>query len=146
MASTGISDIDVALRYTQQGESIDFGFLGALESDAEFSEGRQFYALRGVKNGESYSVGYLGTLADRPFFDRTATVHSVDWLYRPSETVRLSAVGMRSDVDEAIDDLDSSGHGVKIDVSLTPNRDRWHYIGGYYFDADLDIRHGVPSG
>ena len=138
-ASTGISDIDVALRYTQQGESIDFGFLGALESDAEFSEGRQFYALRGVKNGENYSVGYLGTLADRPFIDRTATVHSVDWLYRPSETVRLSAVGMRSDVDESIDDLDSSGHGIKLDVSLTPSRDRWHYIGGYYFDADLDI-------
>ena len=51
----------------------------------------------------------------------------------------MSAVGIRSDVDEAIDDLNSSGHGVKIDVSLTPNRDRWHYIGGYYFDADLDI-------
>ena len=24
-------------------------------------------------------------------------------------------------------------------ISLTPSRDRWHYIGGYYFDADLDI-------
>ena len=68
---------------THSGESIDFGFLGALESDADFSEGRQFmrYAR---KNGENYSVGYLGTLADRRFLTGQQQ-STVDWLYRPSK-------------------------------------------------------------
>ena len=36
-SQVGISDIDYAVRYTQQNESLDLGFLGASEADEEFS-------------------------------------------------------------------------------------------------------------
>ena len=138
-ANTGISDIDAAVRYTQQGESIDLGFLGAIEADSDFSEGRRFYALRSVKNGDASSIGYLGTFVQRPFLDRRATVHSADWVYRPSETVRLSTVAMRSSISESSRGSDRSGVGLKMEASLTPDRNRWHYVGAYYFDNNLDI-------
>ena len=45
-SQVGISDIDYAVRYTQQNESFDLGFLGASEADEEFSKGRDFYSIR----------------------------------------------------------------------------------------------------
>jgi hypothetical protein len=38
----GTTDIDYAVRYTQQNESLDFGFLGASEADEPYSRGQGF--------------------------------------------------------------------------------------------------------
>jgi len=88
----GISDIDYAVRYTQQGESVDFGFLGASEADEPFTQGRDFYSVRSVKNGDNFSIGYLGTYTDRPVLDRNADVHSIDAIYRPNNKIRLETI------------------------------------------------------
>ena len=101
-SQVGISDIDYAVRYTQQNESIDFGFLGASEADEEFSQGRDFYSVRARKNTDNLSVGYIGTYTERPVLDREAEVHAVDVIYNPTDKIRTNAVFMTSSIDQGL--------------------------------------------
>ena len=138
-SQVGITDIDYAVRYTQQGESFDFGFLGASEADEPFTQGRDFYSVRSVKNGENFSIGYLGTYTDRPVLDRNADVHSIDAIYRPNNKLRLEAILLTSSVDQGIDDTEASGEIFRFRLTASPKKGRWHDFGIFFFDEDTDI-------
>ena len=135
----GISDIDYAIRYTQQDESLDFGFLGASEADTEFSQGRDFYAVRTRKNSDNYSIGYLGTYTQRPVLDREADVHSVDLTYRPTDKVRIDSIYMTSNVDQGLDGAKKSGDAFRFRLTASPRKGRWHDMGIFFFDEEIDI-------
>ena len=138
-SKVGISDIDYAVRYTQQNESLDFGFLGASEADTEFSSGRDFYAVRTRKNSENYSIGYLTTYTKRPVLDREANVHSVDLTYRPTDKMRIDTVFITSDVDQGLDGTKQSGDAFRFRLTASPRKGRWHDFGVFFFDEGTDI-------
>ena len=139
-SKVGISDIDYAVRYTQQNESIDFGFLGASEADEEFSQGRNFYSVRARKNSDNLSVGYIGTFTDRPVLDREAEVHAVDVIYNPTDKIRTNAVFMTSSVDQGlVNPYSTSGEAFRLRFTSSPRKGRWHDIGLFYFDENIDI-------
>ena len=138
-SKVGISDIDYAVRYTQQNESLDFGFLGASEADTEFSSGRDFYAVRTRKNSENYSIGYLTTYTKRPVLDREANVHSVDLTYRPTDKMRIDTVFITSDVDQGLDGTKQSGDAFRFRLTASPRKGRWHDFGVFFFDEGADI-------
>ena len=138
-SKVGISDIDYAVRYTQQDESLDFGFLGASEADTEFSSGRDFYAVRTRKNSENYSIGYLTTYTKRPVLDREANVHSVDLIYRPTDKMRIDTVFITSDVDQGLDGTKQSGDAFRFRLTASPRKGRWHDFGVFFFDEGTDI-------
>ena len=104
----GANDIDYALRYSQQGESLDFGLLGASEADEKFSTGKDFYSVRLRTKKDDLTIGYLGTYVDRPVIDRTAQVNSIDFDYRPSQVLRINGLLVNSKVD----DENGSGHAL----------------------------------
>ncbi len=135
----GITDIDYAVRYTQQGESLDFGFLGASEADQDYSQGKDFYALRLKRDSKQLAIGYLGTYAERPVLDRTATVHALDLTYRPTDKLRIETVIMGSDIDQGIDDTHSSGQALRAGFTASPGKGRWHNVSTMYFDDQVDI-------
>ena len=137
-SQVGISDIDYAVRYTQQNESLDFGFLGASEADEEFSQGRDFYSLRLRKAEKRFSVGYLGTFTKRPVLDREANVNSVDVIYRPKDTMRFDAIFINSKIDDPLVDKDS-GNAFRFRFTSSPTKQRYHDLGIFYFDENLDI-------
>ena len=138
-SQVGITDIDYAVRYTQQGESVDFGFLSASEADEPFTQGRDFYSVRTVKNGENFSIGYLGTYTDRPVLDRNADVHSVDVIYRPNNKLRFETIYLTSNVDQGIDNTETSGDIFRFRLTASPEKGRWHDFGIFFFDEDTDI-------
>ena len=139
-SQVGISDIDYAVRYTQQNESIDFGFLGASEADEQFSQGRDFYSVRARKNTDNLSVGYIGTYTERPVLDREAEVHAVDVIYNPTDKIRTNAVFMTSSIDQGlVNPHSSSGEAFRLRFSSSPKKGRWHDIGLFYFDENIDI-------
>ena len=138
-SQVGISDIDYAVRYTQQGESVDFGFLGASEADEPFTQGRDFYSVRSIKNGENFSIGYLGTYTDRPVLDRSADVHSIDAIYRPNDKIRLETIFLTSSVDQGIDNTETSGEIFRFRLTASPRKGRWHDFGIFFFDEETDI-------
>ena len=135
----GITDIDYAIRYTQQDESLDFGFLGASESDEQFSQGKDFYAIRTRKNADNYSLGYLGTYTERPVLDREAKVHSVDLTYRPTDKLRIDAIFITSNVDQGLDGTKKSGEAFRLRLTASPRKGRWHDMGIFFFDEEVDI-------
>ena len=137
-SQVGISDIDYAVRYTQQNELLDFGFLGASESDEEFSQGRDFYSLRLRKAEKKLSVGYLSTFTKRPVLDREANVNSVDIIYRPKDTMRFDAIFINSKVDDPLVNKDS-GNAFRFRMTSSPTKQRYHDVGIFYFDENLDI-------
>ena len=62
------NDIDVAVRYTQQLENIDIGFLGAFEANENVLIWQRLYALRLRTKKDNLSIGYLGTYVEQPVF------------------------------------------------------------------------------
>ena len=135
----GITDIDYAIRYTQQDESLDFGFLVASEADEQFSQGKDFYAIRTRKNADNYSLGYLGTYTERPVLDREAKVHSVDLTYRPTDKLRIDTIFITSNVDQGLDGTKNSGEAFRLRLTASPRKGRWHDMGIFFFDEEVDI-------
>ena len=135
----GITDIDYAVRYTQQEESFDFGFLVASEADEPFTQGKDFSSIRVRKNGDNYSIGYLGTYTDRPVLDRNADVHSIDMVYRPTNKLRLETVFLTSNVDQGLDGTETSGDAFRFRITASPRKGRWHDMGIFFFDEETDI-------
>ena len=138
-SQVGVTDIDYAVRYTQQNETLDFGFLGASEADPAYSRGNDFYAVRLKKNADRYSFGYLGTYTERPVLDRDAIVHSFDLTYRPTDTLRVATVVMGSSIDQGIDNRHSSGEAFRMGITASPNKGRWHDVSLMFFDDQVDI-------
>jgi hypothetical protein len=138
-SQVGINDIDYAIRYTQQGETLDFGFLGASEADETFSQGRDFYSLRARKNFEDFSLGYLSTHTDRPVLDRTAEVHSMDLVYRYSDKTRIDAIYITSDTEQGIDNSEKSGEAFRFRLTSSPTSQRYTDAFLFFFDEDTDI-------
>ena len=133
ISKTGANDIDYALRYSQQGESLDFGFLGASEADENFSQGKDFYSVRLRTRKDDLTVGYLGTYVDRPVLDRTAQVNTMDFDYRPSPELRINGVLVHSKVD------DENGYGFDFGLGYDPDITRRFGFGLYYFDENLNV-------
>ena len=65
--------IDMAFKFTQRGESTDFGAFATLEKDEDFTEGNNYYAFRTDHNAGKHRIGHMVTHADKPFIDRQAT-------------------------------------------------------------------------
>ncbi|MDG2061307.1 MAG: DUF5916 domain-containing protein [SAR86 cluster bacterium] len=129
----GSNDIDLAVRYTQQANNTEIGFLGAFEADEDYSQGKDFYAARIRNSYKNFKVGYLGTYVESPIFDRTASVHTVDFDYKYSPELRLYGIFLNSLVNG------EEGLGLRLGMNHMPNKDRSNYLGFYYFDEDLNL-------
>ncbi|HIG63079.1 MAG TPA: hypothetical protein EYQ16_00950, partial [Marine Group III euryarchaeote] len=129
----GTSDIDIAVRYIQQTENFDFGFLGASEQDEDFSQGRDFYATKLRKTSKDFSFGYLGTHVERPLLNREATVHTADFEYWATEDLRVTGVMMNSKVNE------EDGYGFRLGYGYTPSKTFSGGMGIWYFDEKIDL-------
>ena len=129
----GNTDINLAFRYTKVGQNYDLGFLGAIESDEVFSEGRDYFATRYRVKKENLSFGYLGTFTKNEVLSRNANVNTVDMVYRPTEDFRLYALLLNSIVEE------NKGYGLRLSISKQINHHLSTGLGFYYLDKDLDI-------
>ena len=134
----GINDIDHAIRYTSQNESLDFGFLGASEADENFSKGRDFYSFRVRKNFKDLTLGYLGTKTDRPILDRKADVHSLDFTYLPNDKTRIDTIYAFSDVSQN-NLLNKKGEIFRFKYVNSPSQRTYYDIFINFFDEASDL-------
>ena len=137
-SEVGINDIDHAIRYTLQNESLDFGFLGASEADENFSKGRDFYSFRVRKNFKDLTLGYLGTKTDRPILDRKADVHSLDFTYLPNDKTRIDTIYAFSDVSQNTL-LNKKGEIFRFKYVNSPSQKTYYDIFINFFDEASDL-------
>ena len=128
------NDIDMAFKFTQRGESTDFGAFATIEKDEDFSEGSNFYAFRTVHNAGKHRIGHMVTHADKSFIDRQATVNVVDYQYISDSGLKIEHINMFSNISG-----EDSGLGSRTMVMYRPNKE-WRYGSEiYYFSDDLNI-------
>jgi len=129
----GNNDIDAAFRYTKIGQNYDVGFLGAVESDENFSEGKDFLGVRYRVKKDGLSLGYLGTFVKNSIMDREAKVTSLDIDYRSSDDFRIYGLLLNSIIE------DQKGNGFRISLRKQLNQDLSTGFGILYLDEDLNL-------
>ena len=126
--------IDMAFKFTQRGESTDFGVFATLEKDEDFTEGNNYYAFRTIHNAGKHRIGHMVTHADKPFIDRQATVNVVDYQYISDSGLKIEHINMFSNISG-----EDSGLGSRTMAMYRPNKE-WRYGSEiYYFSDDLNI-------
>ena len=126
--------IDMAFKFTQRGESTDFGAFATLEKDEDFTEGNNYYAFRTIHNAGKHRIGHMVTHADKPFIDRQATVTVVDYQYISDSGLKIEHINMFSNISG-----EDSGLGSRTMAMYRPNKE-WRYGSEiYYFSDDLNI-------
>jgi Domain of unknown function (DUF5916) len=134
---TRAAEIDGALKLNGTVGELDFGLLSAVESDYGDDIGRAFAAPRLRWSAGAWTVGYLGALTDRPFLDRTAQVHTTDFIWRPDARLSVQGQLLTSDIDQA--SLDSKGDGALLQASFAPSPDWQHQALLMHLSRDLDF-------
>ena len=128
------NDIDMAFKFTQRGESTDFGAFATFEKDEDFSEGSNFYAFRTIHNVGKHRIGHMATHADKAFIDRQATVNTIDYQYLSDNGLKIEHINMFSNISD-----EDSGFGSRTMAMHRPNKE-WRYGAEiYYFSDDLNI-------
>ena len=133
------SDIDVAFRYTQKAKANEFGIFSAYEADSEFSDGRDFYALRYRRNipEENGKAGYMLTAVDRPSIGREAYVHALDYDFKPSRPTRVYGWLSQAHIEDK--GIKTTGTGARIVVTNSFS-DRLFVLWAInYLDEDFNI-------
>ena len=131
------ADIDGAVKLNGNVGRLDYGVLSALENDYSDDIGRAFVGERLRYASGPVTFGYLGTWVDRPFLDRTAQVHSADFIWRPNAQVMLQGQVIGSMIEQAADD--SSGDGEMLLATYTPSPDWQHELGLTHYSGTLDF-------
>ena len=124
----------MAFKFTQRGESTDFGAFATFEKDEDFSEGSNFYAFRTIHNVGNHRIGHMATHADKSFIDRQATVNTIDYQYISDSGLRIEHINMFSNISD-----EDSGFGSRTMAMHRPNKE-WRYGAEiYYFSDDLNV-------
>ena len=116
---------------------LDYGVLSAVESDYSDDLGRAFAGQRLRYASGPVTFGYLGTWVDRPFLDRSAQVHSGDFIWRPNSQLMLQGQVIGSLIDQAAED--TSGDGEILLAVYTPTPDWQHELGLTHYASTLDF-------
>ena len=128
------NDIDAALKYTQLGDKTDFGFFGAFEHDEDFSEGKDFFAVRTSHRSGDHKIGHMLTHVDRSAIDRDATVNAIDYQFTPNEIIKFDSVLMFSNSNQ-----EESGFGTRNAVVFEHNKKWRSGVEFYYYNDKLNI-------
>jgi hypothetical protein len=134
---TQAADIDGAVKLNGNVGRLDYGLLSAVENDYGDDLGRAFAGTRLRYAAGPMTFGYLGTWVDRPFLDRSAQVHSGDFIWRPNSQLMLQAQVIGSRVDQSADD--TNGDGEILLAVYTPSPDWQHELGLTHYSGTLDF-------
>ena len=131
------ADIDGAVKLNGNVGRLDYGLLSAVENDYGDDIGRAFAGTRLRYASGGMTLGYLGTWVDRPFLDRSARVHTGDFIWRPNSQLMLQGQVIASLVDQLAED--TAGDGEILLAVYTPSPDWQHELGLTHYSGTLDF-------
>jgi hypothetical protein len=108
-------DVTAALKVNGSFGGFHYGAFAATEAD---EWGRDFYALRGARDFADQSIGAMFTRVERPWFDRTADVFSLDHHWSPKQGLDIFSAFVQSDIDQAGSNVRDSGGQLRIEHEL----------------------------
>ena len=97
------SDIDVAVKFTDNRDQLTYGFLAAFEAEGDGFEGRDFFASRFLHKTERQTLGFTGTYVDRTDIDRTAMSYTFDHEYLFGDSFKIKSQLIGADSEQFVD-------------------------------------------
>lgn len=116
---SGSGDVTAAVKLNGSAAGFNYGVFAATEAD---DVGRDFFALRASHDSERVGWGGMVTRVDRPFFDRVATVYSLDHRWRIGDHLNITAAAVASNVEQAGGTVNGSGGQLRLDHEINA---RW---------------------
>ena len=138
-------DIRAAVKYTRNGEQIDFGGIVVLEDDLASSDvdGNQFFVGRSQYRTDATQLGYMFTFMDSPEQAKKAEAHSLDFRADITDTLGLEGqlISTRVDRQRWSDDDQSgdNGGGAWLSFEQEFNQNWHHSLSLTHYDEDFNI-------
>jgi len=110
----GSGDVTAAVKLNGSAAGFNVGVFSATEGDPA---GRDFHAVRATREFGSHGLGAMTTRVERPFLDRTASVHEVDHRWS-NDAWNVRSTVVASDIEQAGSTRRDSGAQVIIDHAL----------------------------
>lgn len=130
----GSGDITAALKLNGSVGATKYGLFAADEAD---EVGRTFAALRLVRDFNTQNLGLMATHADRPYFDRKATVLGADHNWRPSARWSVRTRLIDSEIEQQGRSARDTGATIWADYEMDHGwRQQWI---GMHFGDELQI-------
>ena len=119
---SGISAISAALKVNGSFGKLGYGLLAASEDE---EAGRDFYAARlQYPLTDQLNLGWLSTYTERPFLDKTASVHAFDATWQPTDELVVNGQVLASFIKQGQLATDDSGAWIRINWTPSP---AWTY-------------------
>ncbi len=132
-----LSDIDGAIKYTNNADNLTYGLFAASESKNGVIDGRDFFATRFLRRLNDQSIGFLGTYTDRADIDRTAQVYAFDHEYRWRNKFELRSQIIRTDINDKGNNNSGTGGSVRFEHQINENTSQRFEISHYTNDLEV---------
>lgn len=137
-AGTGLaSDIDVALKFTDNRDKFTYGLFAASEASGDGYDGRDYFAGRFLRKSEKQTLGFTGTFVDRTDIDRTAMVYAFDHEYLLGNKFKFKSQFVQAAIDEADDQINGWGGFSSLLHQINENQQQTFQLSHY--DRDFEI-------
>ncbi len=137
-AGTGdASDIDAAIKYTDNRDNITYGMLAAFESSGNGFAGRDYFAGRVLHRSQRQSFGLTTSFVDRVDINRTATSLALDYEYLLGEDIKFKSLIVAASTKQ--DEEKTNGRSVWLNVQHQINPNHSHYFEISHYDDDFEI-------
>jgi hypothetical protein len=133
----GVSDIDVAVKYTDNQDQITYGVLAAFESSGNGFEGRDYFAGRALHRSQKQSFGLTTAFVDRVDINRTATSMAFDHEYLFGQNIKFKSQIVAASTKQEDEKTNGMGGWLNIQHQINPNRS--HYFEASHYDDDFEI-------
>lgn len=132
-----LSDIDGAIKYTNNADNLTYGFFAASESSNDVIDGRDFFSSRFLRRFNDQSIGFLGSFTDRADIDRKALVYSLDHEYRWQNKFELRSQFIMTDIkDQGIKKIGTGG-SVRFEHQINENTNQRIELSHYTHDFEV---------
>ncbi len=131
------SDIDTALKYTDNRDNLTYGVLAAFESSGTGYKGRDYFAGRMLHRTENQSIGLTTSFVDRVDIDRTATSLALDHEYLLGNDIKFKSQLVAAATQQEDEKTNGMGGWLTIQHQINPNRS--HYLEISHYDDDFEI-------
>ena len=136
--TAAISDIDVALKYTDTHDLYTYGILAAFEAGGNGFAGRNFFAGRYLHRTATQTLGLTATFVDRVDIDRTALSYVLDHEYLWGEKFKLKSQFIGVD-NKQTDTTDENGWGAWSQFQHQISNNQNYSIELSHYGRDFEI-------
>ena len=129
------SDIDAALKFTDNRDNLTYGLFAATEASGDVYQGRNYFASRFLHKTDKHTLGFIGTYADRVDINRTAFTYAIDHEYRWNSQTILQSQLISTDTAQDFNDEQTQardwGGRFQIQQQISENRNHTFDISHY---------------